>query len=287
MRHPAVLGLLLLGACDRSASDGAAGSNADASADASAVEKTAKQTKAAEDPATAPAEPAVAPTKSTPDSAGPYRRKGDPAKGVDEFVFWGWSEDDHYYAFETFHHGAQMANCEGEAELTIVDAQTDRYAEDGHVLLTHANAEAEVCDPPDLREELALRRAPRLERYGIAAHHIGGPIPLTGGPERFSVTLPDGGPPIEVIFRVKHGSADPMDAVDGAAFELRIKQPGMSQVVVEHGHRRRPWTLDYGLDEGMVFVGPKGGQAAIMVAQRQTMPEGIRTTWMSSGITLR
>ncbi|MCH9688634.1 MAG: hypothetical protein K0V04_44795 [Deltaproteobacteria bacterium] len=61
----------------------------------------------------------------------------------------------------------------------------------------------------------------------------------------------------------------------------------MSEVVVERGRRRRPWTLGYGLDEGMVFVGPKGRHAAIMVAKREVMPEGVRTTWMFSGVTLR
>ncbi|MEM9454820.1 MAG: hypothetical protein AAGF11_11620 [Myxococcota bacterium] len=215
-----------------------------------------------------------------------YRREGDPAKGVDNFVFWGWSQDGRYYAFETYHHGSSMVSCEGEAELTIVDAQADRYANDGHILVKPADPEAEVCDPPDLREELAHRRAPRLERYGISAEYLGGPLGLDKSGTRWNFTPPDGGT-IQVSFRVKHATDDPMEAADGAAFVLKVKQPGMSEVVVENGRRRRPWTLSYGLDDGMVFVGPKGRHAAIMVAQRLTMPEGVRTTWMSSGITLR
>lgn len=227
-----------------------------------------------------------APPESPARRATEYRRTGNAATGVDEFVFWGWSEDGRYYAFETYHHGSFMVSCEGEAELTIVDAQADRYADDGHVLIEPADPEAEVCDPPDLREELAHRRAPRLERYGISAEYLGGPIGLDRSGARWSFTPPDGGT-IQVSFRVKHATNEPMEAADGAAFVLKIKQPGMSEVVVENGRRRRPWTLSYDLDEGMVFVGPKGRHAAIMVAQRQTMPEGIRTTWMSSGITLR
>ncbi len=220
-------------------------------------------------------------------AAAPYRRPGDVAAGVDDFIFWGWSEDGHYYAFETFHAGPQMANCEGEAELTIVDAHTDRYADDGHILLEHADPEAEVCDPPDLRAELALRRAPRLKRFGITADHLGGPVIPQGGPDRFEVTLPDGGPPIALDLLVKHRTTDPMDAADGAAYTLRMTQPGMSKVVVERGGRRRPWTLDYGLAHGMVFVGPKGRYAAIMVAQKMAMPEGVRSTWMSNAVTFR
>lgn len=240
----------------------------------------------AEGPAPDPDTETPASDDPAPGSAEAYRRRGDPAAGVDAFVFWGWSEDGRYYAFETYHHGSDMANCEGEAELTIVDAQTDRYAPDGHVLVEHAEPEAEVCDPPDLQEELAHRRAPRLERFGISAEYLGGPIALDGRGDHWSFTPPDGGT-VDVSFQVKHKTDDPMEAADGAAFVLKIKQPGMSEVVVENGRLRRPWTLSYGLDEGMVFVGPKGRQAAIMVAQHQTMPEGVRTTWMSSGITLR
>lgn len=227
-----------------------------------------------------------APDRPSPGPSAAYRRPGDPAAGVDEFVFWGWSEDGRYYAFETQHHGSDMAHCEGEVELTIVDAQADRYAADGHVLLEYEDAEAKTCDPPDLAVELAHRRGPLLERYGISAGYLGGPIGLEGRDERWSFAPPDGGA-VDLTFRVKHGTDDPMEAADGAAFVLKIKQPGMSEVVVEDGRRRRPWTLRYGLAEGMVFVGPKGRQAAIMVAQHETMPEGVRTTWMSSGITLR
>ncbi|MCA9710329.1 MAG: hypothetical protein KDK70_31105 [Myxococcales bacterium] len=272
---------LLLAACERGSqgvapSDGAGVPKAPAAKDAD----TKADTKA----------DAKADTKAgAPKADEPYRRAGNPAEGVDEFVFWGWSEDGNYYAFETFHHGADMANCEGEAELSIVDAQADRYAEDGHVVVVHKEPEAEVCDPPDLREELAHRRTPRLERYGISADYVGGPIPIEpkgGDGTHWSFTPPDGGP-IALSFRVLHGTDDPMMAIDGAAFELEIQQEGMSPVVIENGRRRRPWTLGYGLDQGMAFVGPKGRHAAIMVAQRMTMPEGVRTTWMSSGVTLR
>lgn len=226
------------------------------------------------------------PTEPASESA-PYVREGDAATGIDDFAFWGWSEDGRYYAFETFHAGAGMANCEGEAELSIVDAQTDRYADDGHVRLQHADAEAETCDPPDLKQELAYRRAPRLERYGISPEHVGGPLAFEGGPERFRLALPDGGLPITFTLHVLHGSSDPMEAAEGAAYVLRMEQSGMSPVVVELGRRRRPWTLSYGLDQGMAFIGPKGRHAAILVAQRQVMPEGVRTTWMSNGVTLR
>ena len=70
-------------------------------------------------------------------------------------------------------------------------------------------------------------------------------------------------------------------------YVLRMTLPGAAEVTVEPGKRRRPWTIDYGLDEGMVFVGPKGEHAALMVAQRQVMAEGVRTTWMANGVSLR
>ncbi|MCH9684521.1 MAG: hypothetical protein K0V04_24005, partial [Deltaproteobacteria bacterium] len=216
----------------------------------------------------------------------PYRRPVDDAAGVDAFVFWGWSADGRYFAFETFHAGSGMANCEGEAELSIVDATADRYAPDGHILLTPADAEAEVCDPPDLRVELGYRRKARLERYKIDAAHIRPPIAFEGTGERWSFATPSG-ERAKVAFRVVHGTDDAMEAVDGAAFELRVTAPGRDETIVEPGTRRRPWTLGYDLAEGMVFVAPGGNYAALMVAQHQVMPEGVRTTWMSSGVTLR
>ena len=219
----------------------------------------------------------------------PYRRSGDPASGVDEFIFWGWSADGRYYAFETFHYGSDMANCEGEAELSIVDAQHNRYAEDGHVLIVHKEAEAEVCDPPDLRKELSQRRDLQLSYFGISTEYIGGPFKLKTNRvnEELWTFAPPDGRPLDIFFRVLHGTDEPMEAIEGAAFELRMKQSSKSEVIIEPGHRRRPWTLNYGLDEGMVFVGPKGRYAAIMVAQRMTMPEGVRTTWLSSSAELR
>lgn len=36
----------------------------------------------------------------------------------------------------------------------------------------------------------------------------------------------------------------------------------------------------------MVFVGPNGEHAVVLVAQEQVIPEGTRTTWMANGITL-
>ncbi len=218
--------------------------------------------------------------------AQPFRRAGDVTSGVDELVFWGWSADGRYFAFETFHAGAQMARCEGEAELSIVDATTDRYAEDGHIQLTYRDAEADVCDPPDLRVELGHRRSARLERYGIEASHISPSVSFEGAGERWTVALPDGSE-AAVTFRVLHATDDPMDAADGAAFELRLAVPGRPELQVEAGARRRPWTLSYDLAQGMVFVGPGATHAALMVAQRQVMAEGVRTTWMSNGVVLR
>lgn len=259
-----LLPLLLLGACDRGSAPPPSGAPATPT-----------------DTPTPAAEPEPEPTPA-PVASEPYRRAGDSASGVDDFVFWGWSEDARYYAFETFHNGSDMVNCEGEAELAIVDAQTNHYAKDGHVLVEHAQPEAEVCDPPDLREALAVRRPPLLAKYGISAGHIGGPIslePAGEDGEHWSFT-PPGKDSVAVSFRVLHGVEDPMEAAEGAAFELVVGPPGAS----EPGSRRRPWTLSYGLEQGMVFVGPDARRWAIMVAQRMTMPEGVRTSWTPSGL---
>jgi len=78
-----------------------------------------------------------------------------------------------------------------------------------------------------------------------------------------------------------------MEAVDGAAYELGLTLPTKPEQIIEPGRRRRPWSLSYNLEEGMVFLGPKGEHAALIVQQRETMPEGVRTTWTSNGVTLR
>lgn len=231
----------------------------------------------------------AAPTRPPPkerEGPEPFHRPHDATRGADELVFWGWSADGRHFAFETYFRGAGMAECEGEAELTIVDAQTDRYAADGHVVVRHRDPDAEVCDPPDLREELGYRRDPRLHREGISTALGTGPIPIEGSGEQWRFVLPSG-EAVELSFRVRHGTDDPMEAADGAAYELRMTVPGGEEVVVERGLRRRPWIMGYDLSQGMVFVGPHGAHAAILVAQEQVIPEGTRTTWMANGVALR
>lgn len=215
-----------------------------------------------------------------------YQQRGSARDGTDDLAFWGWSPDGRLFAFETYFHGAQMAECEGEAELTIVDATTDRYAKDGHVVVKPRDPEAEVCDPPDLREELGYRRDPRLRREAISPALGTGPIPLEGSGENWSFALPTG-ERVEITFRVSFATEDPMEAADGAAYELRMTLPDGEEVVVERGLRRRRWIMDYDLGQGMVFVGPNDAYVAILVAQTQVIPEGTRTTWMANGARLR
>ena len=271
MRRAHVLALVvLLGACEH-------GPQSTSSVDAPAPK--AETTQGAPTPA----------AKAKPAASEVYRRPGDPATGIDELAFWGWSEDGRYFAVETYHHGADMVECEGEAELTIFDAEANRPAEDGHVLIKHAEPEAETCDPPDLREALAQRRAPLLERYGITPAHIGGPLSLepSGDGSRWSFTTPKERKAVTLSLRVLHGTDDPMEAIDGAAFELELQPEGGPAVVLEPGRERRPWTLGYGLEQGMPFVGPQGRHAAILVATQMTMPEGVRSSWTPRGATLR
>lgn len=244
-------------------------------------------TRAAEpEPRVEPDRPRRPEPKAPPMGAPAYRRSGSEADGIDDFLFWGWSGDGRRFGFETYFAGSAMADCEGEAELTIVDAGTDRYVDDGHVVVRHRDPEAEVCDPPDLREELGFRRDPRLRREGISPALGTGPIPIEGSGESWSFALPSG-ERVTLTFRVLHGTDDPMEAADGAGYELRMTVPGQDEVVVENGVRRRPWFMGYDLGRGMVFLGPDGRHAAIMVAQMQVIPEGVRTTWMANGVRLR
>lgn len=297
---PSLTLVLLLGCGGHDGKPASVRAAASAPAEADAPEPDASPTAASSERGPSPASPADAPPPQTSPSPA-YLRPGDIATGVDELVFWGWSADGRRFAFETFHYGAQMANCEGEAELTIVNAATDRYAHDGHVLVKHREPEAEVCDPPDLREELGFRRDPRLLREGISAKGGDGPIAIEreGKSDRYRFALPEraGGGVASLSFRVLHDSDDPMEAADGAAYELRMTLPGASpqgaegdeggETVIERGRRRRPWVLRYSLDQGMVFIGPEGRYAAILVAVHEVMPEGVRTTWMANGVALR
>lgn len=270
---------LLLGACERgpqgtasSASAPEAGATPPKTGDG--PEAPSERSDGGEDGAAAAAE-----------DAEPHRRAGDPAAGVDELVVWGWSPDGRYFAFETYHHGADMVSCEGEAELTVVDVPANATAADGHVLVKHAEPEAEVCDPPDLRAALAERRGPLLERFGITAAGLGEPVSFEAQGERWSFSGP-GREPVALSFTVLHGVEDPFEAIDGAAFELRATPPGKDEVVLEDGRERRAWTLGYELERGLVFTSPQGEHAALLVATRSTMPEGVRTSWIARGLAL-
>ena len=130
MRRAHVLALVvLLGACEH-------GPQSTSSVDASAPK--AETTQGAPTPA----------VKAKPAASEVYRRPGDPATGIDELAFWGWSEDGRYFAVETYHHGADMVECEGEAELTIFDAEANRPAEDGSASLRSGPNPATIFTMP-------------------------------------------------------------------------------------------------------------------------------------------
>ncbi|HEY0132961.1 MAG TPA: DUF2259 domain-containing protein [Nannocystis sp.] len=251
--------------------------------------KDTKDSKTA-DPATpAAADPAAPATPEPEKSTQPYTRAGDPKDQRDELRFWGFSEDGTKYAFETYYHGAGGAQCEGQASLFIVDADSDSFVEDSPLVIKHKQPDAERCDPPDLRAEMDRHREQLLHRHAIVVGNQGAPIvPAPAVDEKgkaraSTIALPSGTLRAEV--EVIDGDREKVGE-RGAAYKLTLVREGQPPKLIEPGTRRRPFVWDYNLDEGVVFVAPDARHLAIVLGTAQRSFEGDRHSYMSNGVKL-
>jgi hypothetical protein len=220
----------------------------------------------------------------------PYIRAGDAKDQRDELRFWGFSADGTRYAFETWYAGPGAAQCEGQASLFIVDAETDAFVADSPLVLKHKQPEAERCDPPDLRGEMDRHREELLHRHGIVVGNQGPailakPVVTEKGTGRNSTIDLPSGKQLRAELEVIGGDREKVGE-KGAAYKLTLHAEGAAPLVVETGERRRPWIWDYSLDEGLVFVGPGGRHLAIVIATTQRSFEGDRHSYMSNAVKL-
>ena len=253
-------------------------------AESKRLEPDSTKAKAKDKTPTAPATPVPAAP------AEPYARPGDPKDQRDELKFWGFSADGARYAFETYYHGPGGAQCEGQASLFIVDADSDSFVPDSPLIIKHKDPDAARCDPPDLRAEMDRSREQLLHRHGIVVGNQGPaiiPTPVTNDKatgRASTLTLPSGltlRAEVEVIDgdREKVGER-------GGAYRLTLIRDGQPPKIVEPGTRRRPFVWSYDLDEGVAFLGPDGHHLAILLGTAQRSFEGDRHSYMSNGLKL-
>ncbi len=236
-----------------------------------------------------PSSPLPAPTTDAPKaeataekSSSAYKRTGDKARNIDDFSFLGWSSDGHFFAFETHYHGPQMANCEGEAALTIVDATTDTVAPGGHISFKYSDPEASECGTPPAQRLRGVAPA-ALNKYGIESQTAGTPDRLVSEHQLYAFA--SGSIPQKVEFFVKHKSEnyDP----EGAAYFLALVPGERKKQVIEAGTKRRPYVMNYDLETSMAFVSPDKKRLALFVGMTMSDAEGPRHSWKVNGITLK
>lgn len=272
---PLALGLLLTTACGKTDQ-----------ASPPSTEPAPASVPAASAPAEkAPPAPAVEKVKekeSTPQASSAYVRTGDKAKNIDDFSFLGWSADSRYFAFETHYHGPHMANCEGEAALTVVDATSDTIAPGGHTSFKYPEPEASECGPsPSSRLSAAAPAA--LSKYGIQAQTAGTPDRLVSEHQLYSFAQGTLAQKIEFFVKHKAENYEP----EGASYFLALVEADGQKQIVEPGTKRRKYVMNYDLESSMAFLSPNKKQLALFVGMTMTDAEGPRHSWMSNGITLK
>ncbi len=266
---PALLSLLVTTSCNKERDN----HNAEPAASLSQTE--------ASRPSTPPPAPSVAAPAEAETSSSAYVRTGDKARNIDDFSFLGWSSDSHFFAFQTHYHGPQMAHCEGEAALTIVDATTDRVAPGGHISFKYPEPEASECgtSPAQRLKEVAPAA---LNKYGIESQSAGTPDRLVSEHQLYAFAGKS--VPHKIEFFVKHKSEnyDP----EGAAYFLALVPSNDKKQVIESGTKRRPYVMDYDLETSMAFVSPNKKQLALFIGMTMSDAEGPRHSWKANGISL-
>lgn len=241
---------------------------------------------APETPAT-PETPTNPETPATPEAGEPYVRPladYDMEKYVDGFTFWGWSADGSRYAYET-HRGNQGAiECDAGAELTVVDATTDRYAEGGQLEVkatTEVFVEGEACTIEDVLKLLDAQREAHLAKFGIVEGLATTAIPLTEGDGGWRFSTPDGANYTLTLEVSGPGWDDPSV---GAGFTGTLSKQGGGSVVFEDGSTKRPFHFDYTPD--LVFLSPSGQRAALVTTKVRMAFEAKRHQPMTSAVDL-
>lgn len=204
----------------------------------------------------------------------------------DAFTFWGWSTNGVLYAFETYDPGEGAADCDMQYDVYVVDAETDKYADGGHVVVAHDSPEAGPggCTPADLAPLIEAARTELFEKHGIVVGNANPPVEIKhGAGDKYRVAFASGEQ--TVAFRVLHGTDDIYSeaAAAGAAYYMAVKG-STSTWIIEPGRRRRPNVVGYRPE--LLFVSPDGIHAAFVVARSSTGFEGNHWSYMTNGLGL-
>ena len=206
---------------------------------------------------------------------------------ADRFTFWGWSADGLRYAFEIYRAGEGAIECDMKYEVFVVDAETDRFVQDGKLVVAHESPEpgpSGVCVPRELEPLLEEQRAALFETHGIVAGNLSPPVEVKDRGGSYSFETP-AGKAVPLVFRILHEPPESMgpEAEAGAAYYLALS-PSEGKLVVEAGRTRRPYVLSY--KPKLVFFSPAGRHAAMVVGRTHTAFEGTRDSWMTNGVAL-
>jgi len=204
----------------------------------------------------------------------------------DQFTFWGWSRDGLRYALETYNPGEGAVDCDMAYDLYVIDAETDQYAQGGHLTVAHDSPEggANGCTPADLGPIIEAKRTEAFEKHGIVIGNLSPAVTIRhGAGDKYRIAFPGGEE--TVAFRVLHGTDDIYSdlAKAGAAYYMAVKGSA-STWVIEPGRKRRPYVTDY--QPVLLFVSPDGRHAAFIVKRSHTAFEGNRWSFMSNGLAL-
>lgn len=237
----------------------------------------------AEPTATAPPPEDGAAAPEPPPPAGAFElQPEEEVQGVaDRFVLWGWSADGARYAFSTYDPGPGGRDCEGTAELFVVDAGRDAYVKGARASFDFGPEVHAPCPEPHpfVAHDEAL--APKLAEQGIVKGQVGTRLALTpSGEGRWSVALPGGRG--SLAFAVT-GEARRAEGPEGNGYRAVLSR-GKEELVIEAGTRKRDWIWDY--SPQALFLSPDG-QHALLVVQREGMGfEGSHITFMTNGFVL-
>jgi len=213
----------------------------------------------------------------------PYRHRGPPAQ--DLLTFWGWSASGEAFAYETYTPAEREdVDCSEEAVLRVIDTTRDRQVAVLRVGSGAANQE-DLCQVPDVRAELATRRAAFLTLH----HIIDGPSRPTGfdrsatGSEAtqdgdWTTVLP-GGREITARFEEKAGPDETW-----AAYRLVFPLGPRREVAATT--KRIPGALGFDMEQAMMFYDKARRHAALFVPQVNAARYGRWETWDSHGLTL-
>jgi hypothetical protein len=202
-------------------------------------------------------------------------------------VFLGWSRDNRYYAFEVHRPASAPHDMDlGSLELQIVDAKTDKWLPQSHLLYVNSltcEYFDSNCDDLDvrnhkyfsfagMRKSFQQEKKQKLSKYKIEVGYLTEPVQFIEDGDRYSFPLPDGRNGL-LSFQSEEGQQ-----YDIAGYTFSWLSPFNRPI--ESGKKRQE-TLSYALNSA--FVSPDGSHVAFVVSKYITIHEGTELSFMTNG----